>query len=316
MPMTIPGGAGKLSSLLDVSIANEDIGIDGLPIIFNNALGKFVPSNALANQPTVSTFNPADKTASITLSNNNYTATVNAAALYAGVRGNIGRAVGKYYLEFTASVKTNSNWVCGIANAALAIGSQGGNNKNYAYLLDSGSIQYNFGNAGTATAYVAGNVIGCAVDFGNNAIWFRVGTGIWNNNAANNPATNVGGVNISGLTATTCFPYFSGNLLNDACVVNTGSSAFTGSIPSGFLPWDIFAPQSVTLGASPVSITAPTSGQYIISGGTVSAITLTRGNAPAISLGVTSGAFSVSQGDILTITNTVVPTVTFVPLAD
>lgn len=64
-------------------------------------------------------------------------------------------------------------------------------------------------------------------------------------------------------------------------------------------------PVSSTVGASPATITNTTNGpqQYIISGGTVSSITLNT-----ISTGLTSGVFLLDPGDALVITHTGAPT--------
>lgn len=64
-----------------------------------------------------------------------------------------------------------------------------------------------------------------------------------------------------------------------------------------------------TLAGSPFAYKADQPGQMIITGGTISALTLTRG---AASIAVTSPVY-LSVGDIVTVTYTVAPTVTFVP---
>lgn len=70
--------------------------------------------------------------------------------------------------------------------------------------------------------------------------------------------------------------------------------------------------ETITVGASPFSYTAPQAGTVVVAGGTVSALTITRGTA--VSLGVVSGAVPVRQGDIVTVTYTGAPTMTFFPL--
>lgn len=70
-----------------------------------------------------------------------------------------------------------------------------------------------------------------------------------------------------------------------------------------------------TPGGSPYSFTAPAAGSFIVSGGTVSSITLTRGvvKPVTVNLGVVAGHFPASMGDVFKITYTVAPTVTFLP---
>ncbi|KVD81920.1 hypothetical protein WS62_23475 [Burkholderia sp. ABCPW 14] len=70
---------------------------------------------------------------------------------------------------------------------------------------------------------------------------------------------------------------------------------------------------ALTVGASPFAYTAQAAGTVVISGGTVSAVTLKRGSPAAISVGETAGVVPVSAGDIVTVTYTVAPTMDFVP---
>lgn len=68
-----------------------------------------------------------------------------------------------------------------------------------------------------------------------------------------------------------------------------------------------------TVTASPMAFAAPRTGHLLVVGGTVSAISLKRGRA-TIATGMTSGFIPVSSNDIVTVTYTVAPTLTFVPL--
>jgi hypothetical protein len=68
----------------------------------------------------------------------------------------------------------------------------------------------------------------------------------------------------------------------------------------------------VTPGASPYAYTATSAGTLVIAGGTVSAVTITRGAATAVTL-PTAGPITVAVGDIVTITYSSLPTVTFLP---
>lgn len=72
------------------------------------------------------------------------------------------------------------------------------------------------------------------------------------------------------------------------------------------------APEAITLGASPFLFSPGFDGFTIVSGGTVSSITLSRdGGATAFATGMTTGVFPLSLADSLLITYTVLPTVTF-----
>jgi hypothetical protein len=311
--MTNPGGgATSLSALTDVNVVNDQ-GTDQNGLVFNYATGKWIASQALIAVPAVTTFNPSDKSNNIALSNSNLTAT--ASSVGGGVRGTTARRSGKYYLEYTATT-AGSNFGVGLYTPTANLA--GGVTATGALLYVPGGIVWmNGGNRATYATYSAGAIIGLAVDLNNNAVWYRVNGGNWNNNVANNPATNTGGLAlIPTLLGASLYPGFDTTSAGDVCTINAGGAAFANPAPSGFLSWDIFAPQGNTVGASPATFTAPTSGMYVVSGGTVSAITLTRGVAAAVNLGSLGGTYNVSPGDILTVTYTAAPTVTFVPLTD
>lgn len=85
-------------------------------------------------------------------------------------------------------------------------------------------------------------------------------------------------------------------------------------------PWDSYLQQftqappsvmAVTAGASPFSYTVKEPGCVAVSGGTVSAITFTRGN---VSIDVTGQKLiPVCIQDIITVTYSVLPTIRFIP---
>lgn len=70
--------------------------------------------------------------------------------------------------------------------------------------------------------------------------------------------------------------------------------------------------QSITVTASPFTYTAGQRGQVVVTGGTVSAIDLTR-DLTTISLGITSGSVAVSNADRVTVTYSGTPTISFIP---
>lgn len=86
-------------------------------------------------------------------------------------------------------------------------------------------------------------------------------------------------------------------------------------------PWYLFfkqfvtqpgAVQTVSLGASPASYTASGPGSVVVSGGTVSGISLKRGGVTT-ALGITSGIVPVVNNDVVVMTYSVKPTVSFIP---
>ena len=67
----------------------------------------------------------------------------------------------------------------------------------------------------------------------------------------------------------------------------------------------------ITVGVSPYAYTAQSNGHVVVTGGTVSAISLTRVSAHAT--GFTAGFIPVGNKDVVTVTYTVAPTMTFIP---
>jgi hypothetical protein len=187
------------------------------------------------------TFNPADKEGHITLSGGNLTALGTAG--WTGIcRAVDGVSSGKFYFEFTFNATQASSGV-GVAIGTLPVTTTFGDVVvGYCGVVRSGLVYVDGG-----TTYTVGGVAGSNINFGtissgtvicvvidvpNKLMWIRLGAaGNWNNNASRNPATGVGGVSIPNVT--TAFPTvcFGGA---DTLIANFGSSAFTGSVPSGF----------------------------------------------------------------------------------
>lgn len=72
------------------------------------------------------------------------------------------------------------------------------------------------------------------------------------------------------------------------------------------------APVAATLSASPMSLTAQAPGNYLITGGTVSAIAIQRGTTTIVT-GQTSGFIPVAIADRIVITYSAPPAVQFLP---
>jgi hypothetical protein len=109
--------------------------------------------------------------------------------------------------------------------------------------------------------------------------------------------------------------------VRNAAIVPSSAQAIADGSGRVTTPWQRFfnalvspaAPiQPVTLTGSPFSYRAGSAGSVAVSGGTVSAISITRGTT-TIPTGATSGTFPVANGDTVAITYTVAPTVSFIP---
>lgn len=162
----------------------------------------------------------------------------------AGVRGLGGHNTGKLYFEVTHTAGLAQQ--VGVAPAAANLsGALSGSTVGVAVVLNTGGITVNAVASGsTLGARATGDIIGIAVDLTAALIWFRVApSGNWNGSGTANPATGVGGVSIAaaGLPPGTAHhPYVSMRFADSAKVTaNFGSSAFSGTVPSGFASgWD------------------------------------------------------------------------------
>ena len=194
-------------------------------------------TRAFPPTPPFTTWNPADKTAAVTLSNSNLTATSSGT-------NQAGRTVdkqttGKFYWEITCATFTSGNSSLGIANSAAVLSSVAPTPTNACLVYHSGAIWLNNVNTGlTLGALTSGNVIGIALDLANQAIWFRLGAaGNWNGNASSNPASNTGGVNFSSIGgggAAPIYPCYAFGASAEQFTANFGDTAFVGAVPSGF----------------------------------------------------------------------------------
>jgi hypothetical protein len=182
------------------------------------------------------TWNTADKTASVTLSNGNLTATITALGNQ-GARSIYSTAAGKYYWEYTFTNTTNDG--CGIVNLATALSTTGVNGvAGAAYVNSTGNVLVNStSNSATLGVFATGNIACIALDLDNRLIWFRKGAaGNWNNSGTANPATGVGGFALTFVGAgVAAYGLMTGqSATNGAITANFGDSAFAGVVPAGF----------------------------------------------------------------------------------
>lgn len=211
----------------------------------------FMHEDAVGNQSTVSkgdglttdsaatTWNPSDKSASITLSGGNLVATNPGSTGWRGVRSIASHSTGKYYCETTATVAV-TNELFGIGNASGSftsyLGDTGNNDMGWAA---GGPIYRNTGNTGSIQTFTTGSVRCMAVDMDNLKIWFRTDGGNWNNDVIGNqnPATNTGGRSFSALNAGPWFVQCNQFDANAVVTANFGGSAYAQTPPSGFGNW-------------------------------------------------------------------------------
>jgi hypothetical protein len=102
----------------------------------------------------------------------------------------------------------------------------------------SGAVRNNNATLATIATYVAGDRIDVAINAADRLIWFRVNNGNWNNNVANDPVTNTGGIDYSGITGLgTMVAAISASITGTVWTMQF-STAFTNTPPTGYVSID------------------------------------------------------------------------------
>lgn len=185
------------------------------------------------------TFNPADKSSSIALTGGNLTATSTSTGFRTVRVTGAGHLTGKYYAQF---IKTAvNNFVFGIANSTENLDSYIGSSLNsIGWVMDS-RILCNAANPIIIQGLLDAVVASAAIDLDNRKLWFKPGSGNWNNDGAADPATNVGGIPFSdGTNNLNAGPYFMAitvSNVDDTVTLNAGGSSYSLPAPTGFVNW-------------------------------------------------------------------------------
>ena len=176
------------------------------------------------------TFNPIDKSANVTLSNGNLTASVGEVA-WSSIRATAAKSSEKWYWEFTTGAFTDA--VLGIAQSGMLLSNYVGLDSNGYGLWDNGQTYYNSLSI-ASPPYYTGDIISVALDLDNAKIWWAI-NGTWIDSEAN-PATGVN-PRYSGIAEGDWYP--AGSLsYTSAVTVNFGATAFSYTIPSGFSAYE------------------------------------------------------------------------------
>lgn len=177
------------------------------------------------------TWDPANKSADITLSNADLTATKTAAS-YANVRSVLGVNSGKWYWELTFDDEGPGYTVeeFGVGDNAIALGtSVGFYSTGYSYKED-GQKGNNNSYVAFGSAFNVGDIISIALDMDAGKVWWAL-NGVWQASGDPGAGTNEAYSGISGT-------YYAWITLYDdtaAVTANFGASAFSHSVPSGFV---------------------------------------------------------------------------------
>lgn len=180
---------------------------------------------------TTTTWDPAQKAASITLSNGNLTAT-QASGGWNGTKGlsSLAKASGKWYFEVTVVSNTSNLIIVGVANSGASLTAFCGSDVNgWGYYAGTGQIYTGGGNFPGGSTFTNGDVIGVCIDATLKRAWFAKNNTYILSGA---PATNTN-PSFTGLTGS-LMPMISINSAGSV-VANFGAVAFTYTPPSGFV---------------------------------------------------------------------------------
>lgn len=194
-----------------------------------------------------STFDTANKSANITLSNGNLTATNNLSNV-----GNVQHVrvtqsrTGKRFCQFTITAIPTSSMRAGVTWSGFNWSSTGGDPGSGtipgAILAQNGTVLRNGGQTtGVTPAWAVNDIISMAFDTATGKLWFgytAAGGSVitWNGD----PAAGTGGFTPSGMDV--WFPMAGLQITNThqrAITFNGGASAFVGTVPSGFTGYDL-----------------------------------------------------------------------------
>ena len=259
----------------------------------------------------MTTWNPSDKDSNISLSGGDLTASCpTTSGVSPLVRATTGRSSGKYYFEVV--ITGNNSCDAGLCDSGRALSSVNplgfdtGSADLHAWgLIPSGSTLYNAHNGSLTSrgsiTYTDGDVIGVAIDFGAQKIWFAYNN-TWvasgNPGAGTNPAYS--GSDITG----TLYPAVTmGGGTAATSVAHFTDASFTYSKPSGFSQWDdglvVLSGKSITISRGTfqgLTVESPLTGQSlavgrgVIVGGLQLAGTQLVGTAGALQVAVDVGA--------------------------
>lgn len=193
------------------------------------------------------TWNPSDKSANITLSGSDLTASATAGT--GGVRSVTGKRTGKWYVEFTCTVFTGSLSGVGISALLTSLGAITQSSNTQSFVRLSGDIW----KAGAVTSpllnigsLASTDVVCMAVDLTNHQVWFRKNGGSWNATSGTDYDPTVNGTGIY-FQADNSYLAMGSNANSNVVTVNVGDTAFAQAVPSGYSSgWDDVSTVGVT----------------------------------------------------------------------
>ena len=175
------------------------------------------------------TWDPLNKSADITLSNGNLTATLGPAG-YASVRSILGVSSGKWYWEIAFDIDAvGSGNQVGVGDNAISLDfSLGSYSTGYTYKED-GEKGNNNSYVAFGSSFTAGDIISIALDMGAGKVWWAK-NGVWQ--ASGDPEAGANEA-YSGIIGT-IYAWITLAVATTRVTVNFGQSPFSYTVPDGF----------------------------------------------------------------------------------
>lgn len=190
------------------------------------------------------TWNPNNKSGTVTLSGGNLTATV---ATLTGSVAATNAATGPTYFEVTAGASLTGTMAIGLANrtySAAPLTTVIGSDLNSLGYNQAGAVKVNNVTLATIQTFAASDTICVAFDPQYQLIWFRVNGGNWNNDVIGNqnPVGLVGGISTGSMNQGVMFPAWGSTAVTPN---QSGTAVFTSGFaqtpPTGYITVDTCA---------------------------------------------------------------------------
>ena len=188
-----------------------------------------IPSMAFA----ATTWNPADKSTNITLTNGNLTATGDSSTSWLGVRSTDSKSTGKYYFEITINAMGQWGSHIGLSDSSCPLsGNQGSN--SHCWFIDTDDGKVYPGGTSYGSHYSNGDILRLAVDLNTHKMWFGKNASWFGDPVAE---TGEAFSNLSGSL------YLETSLATNTSppgqsTANFGSTSFGFEMPSGYSSFD------------------------------------------------------------------------------
>lgn len=178
------------------------------------------------------TWNPADCSPHIVLSNGNTTATKSPTGDYSGVRGNVSYSTGLRYFE--ATVPSGGEGSAGLALATADLEAPLGYNSDLGIGLYGGGSIYIGSSSYGASGSFGDTRVGFLIDLTARKLWVKNDSGAWA--FGGDPNSSGTGIDIS-LLSGALFPMMTGYYTDDTSTLYSNPETITLGLPAGAVLW-------------------------------------------------------------------------------